>query len=115
MFRIIRSDIGGNIQVFLTRHTRGEHFALVIDDVGRVLGIHERGVRVGDGRGFRCGEDADEEFLEHFVSRVGVIVGELVGHDGGHVFAAVRGYEVGSAGVVGKELGDIVDSVVEGH
>ena len=42
-------------------------------------------------------------------------MGELVGHDGGHVFAAVRGNEVGSAGVVGKELGDIVDSVVECH
>ena len=44
-----------------------------------------------------------------------MIVGEFVGHDGGDVFATVGGNEVGSAGVVGKELGDVVDSVVECH
>ena len=42
-----------------------------------------------------------------------MVVRELVSHNSRDVFAAVRSNEVCTAGVVGKELGHIVDAVVE--
>ena len=44
-----------------------------------------------------------------------MVVGEFVRHNGGDIFSEVGLNEVCSAGVVGKELGDVVDLVVECH